>query len=198
MDPLKPSAVLDAEHRKIRHLLDAMDGMATRLDRGEPVPKADVDSALDMAVGYGTECHEAKEEKILFGALRDLGTLEALRIVDELEADHVAAQRLERTMRAESGAGESRDPVMMGQLARDVRAYTKLLRTHIDHETLELLPLTDRLHHLASERVARAFERLDVEEVGEGRHARFERTIDGLHERYAPKGSSSSVASHAH
>lgn len=193
-----PSETLREEHEVIEHLLDAVDGMATSLEKGERVPRADLDSALEVIVNFADKCHHAKEEKVLFGALRDLGTPHALIVVRELEGDHLAGRKLVGAMRDGVDAAESDDTARKKQLAHDARLYTKLLRRHIQHETTELIPIADSLPAIVRDRVAAEFEKVERAEVGAGVHERYERAVHTLHEKYAPKGSSGATLSHHH
>lgn len=178
-----PSDVLRHEHRAIEHLLEAMDGMAAALDRGERVPRAEVDKALDVASGFADACHHAKEEKVLFPALR--GTPEGDAVVHALEGDHKAARNLIATLRAEAARGEGADVALRQRVARDARLYTKVLRAHIRDEDARLLPLAERLPPRKQHQLAAAFERVEREETGAGAHERFERAIHDLHARWA-------------
>lgn len=189
---------LREEHEAIRHLLTVVDGMAARLEMGDRVPRADVESALDAIVDFADACLHAKEEKVLFGALRDLGTPRALLLVRELEGDHVAGRGLVDAMREEAGAAESGDPAGKNKLAHDARLYTSLLRRHLDHESRELLPLADSLPALTRDRVAVELDEVERAEVGAGTHERYERVVDALRDRYAPKGSSGAGLSQPH
>lgn len=165
------SGILRHEHESIEHLLQAMEGMGGAMERGQPVPKADVDAALDAAASFADRCHHAKEESVLFPAL-----LEAIpqseRIVRELEGDHKAARKLVASMR------EGRE------FPRNARLYARILRVHILHEDEELLPMADRLPPRYQDALADAFERVEHEEMGEGAHERLEEAIRGLHARW--------------
>lgn len=193
-----PSATLREEHRVIEHLLDVVDGIAGRLERGERVSRADVETVLDVIDGFADKCHHAKEEKVLFGALRDLGTPRALLVVQELESDHLAGRELLDDMRAEAAAAESDDAAKKAELARDARRYAALSRRHLDAEGKKLLPIAESLTAIVRDRVAEEFDRVERAEVGPGVRERYERAVHDLRERYAPKGSSGASLSRSH
>lgn len=193
-----PSETLREEHRVIEHLLDAVEGMAARLERGERVPRADVEAALAVIEGFADRCHHAKEEKVLFGALRDLGTPRALLVVQELEDQHRAGRRLAAGMRAAATGADSDDAAAKQRLARDARRYAALSRRHIETESTQLLPIAESLTAIVRDRVAEEFDRVERAEVGVGVHERYERAVHALHETYAPKGSSGASLSRSH
>ena len=178
-----PGDVLRHEHETIEHLLAALDGMATRLEGGGRVPRRDLDAALDVASGFADACHHAKEEKVLFPALRV--TPEAARVVHELEGDHRAARKLIATLRGEAAGGEGSDVKARQKVARDARLYAKVLRKHIEHENERLLPLVDKLPERSQHQLAEAFARVEAQETGEGAHERYERAVRDLHARWA-------------
>ena len=57
---VQPSEILREEHVVIEHLLGVLDGIAEHLDEGHPVPAKDLESALEVVVGFADRCHHAK------------------------------------------------------------------------------------------------------------------------------------------
>lgn len=180
-----PARVLDAEHDVIRHLLHAVSGIADALEAGAPVPRKDVDDALDTMVGFADKCHHAKEEKILFPALR-AASAEGEKLARELEGDHRAGRKLVATMRLESAPASEGDVASKRRLAQAARLYVKMLDRHIENEAQKLLPLVDLTFDEAERRrIAEAFERVEEEETGAGAHERYEGIVHRLSDAYA-------------
>lgn len=181
-----PNEELRAEHDAIEHLLQAVDGMALALDTGRSVPRRDLDDALETLRGFADACHHAKEEKVLFPALRAASPTEGERIARELEGDHMAGRKLIAAMREASAGAASGDTEEAKRFSHNARLYSTMLRRHIENETTKLFPLVERaLSHAERERVAEAFARVEREETGSGAHERYESTIHDLHHRYA-------------
>lgn len=183
---MEPSEILREEHVVIEHLLHVLDGMAEHVDLGNPVPERDIDTALEVVVNFADKCHHAKEEQILFPVLTrhapDVGGLLARR----LHGDHEAARKLVRDLRELTPKVGTKDERVRREFSRKVRTYTTILREHVAQETEKLLPLIDQAIPAAERvEVAEAFERVEREEMGTGVHARYERLVHQLADRYA-------------
>lgn len=179
-----PSAVLEAEHDVIRQLLRALNGMAHTVER-VPIPRQDLDDALETIAGFADACHHAKEEKVLFPALRR-ASKESERVVRELEGDHKAGRKIVRAMRDAAPGAASGDVASQEGFAHAARLYAKMLEMHIRHENERLYPLMERVLSPAErERVAEEFERVEREETGAGVHQKYERIVERLAGTYA-------------
>lgn len=181
----EPSDILKEEHDVITHLLHVLAAIATRVEHGERVPRADIEAALEVVVNFADKCHHAKEEKALFPVLARFSPKEGAFLAHRLEGDHKAARQLVTAMRESAPRVEAGDPAARRTFAKSAKTYVALLQEHIDQETKQLLPLvTSALPPAERSALAEEFDRIEREETGEGLHEKYEGTIHRLADAY--------------
>lgn len=179
-----PSEVLAAEHEAIETLLEALATMASRLRKGEVVPKDDLYDAMTVVVEFADGCHTAKEESVLFPALSDASPDVGAEIARRLTSDHRAFRHVVAAVW--ELIPRSTTKAVRRQIGKHLSTYTRLLREHIRVETEELLPEVERsLAPAQRERVTQGFERVEREEIGPGMHLAYRSIIRRLAEAYA-------------
>lgn len=169
------TADLRAEHQGVLAVLKIMEAMAKRLEAGLGVEAGHWEQALDFLKVFVDKCHHGKEEDFLFPALEAAGVPRQGGPIAVLLAEHQEGRRLVKAMAGAQGA----------ERAKAVRTYVNLLRDHIAREDGVLFPLADE--RLAPDRqagLAQAYERLENERIGPGRHEAFHAMIETLTHTY--------------
>jgi hemerythrin-like domain-containing protein len=165
------TADLRAEHQGVLAVLKIMEAMALRLGKGLGVESAHWEQALDFLKVFVDKCHHGKEEDFLFPALEAAGVPRQGGPIAVLLAEHQEGRRLVKAMAGAQGP----------ERAKSIRAYVNLLRDHIAKEDGVLFPLADqRLAPARQGELAQAYERLENERIGPGRHEAFHAMIETL------------------
>lgn len=187
LEPMRPMplAILDAEHKDIRGVLDALSGMAEMIEGERRVLLPDLERMLGILDGFADGSHQAKEERVLFPALHPDSNPFAARVIQELEGDHLSLHKLSHAMHvAVRESRDGSDASALKRFAHAARLYVKVLDTHIDHETQTLFPLASTLLGKRElESVERGFLQMDRSEFGAGR-PRFAGSIRALRVKY--------------
>jgi hemerythrin-like domain-containing protein len=136
--------VLMDEHRGFSSMLDVLDAVAGRLERGEPVPMPMLVDVLDFFERF-TDRHHDKEEEMLFPLLAKHGIGADQTVVSVLVSQHEAGRVYGTKMRKELKRLQQRDPSAASALAADARAYTELIREHIRIEDEYFYKLADQV-----------------------------------------------------
>ena len=84
---MKSTDLLSQEHKLILRALDVLDAMAGLIEQSQPVDRADIDNILHFMRWFADAHHQAKEETILFPALK-LTAASQDRPVDHLTMEH--------------------------------------------------------------------------------------------------------------
>lgn len=168
-------ATLQAEHNGVLAVLEQLERAIAAAEDGTPVPPDVFIDIREFFAIFVDQCHHTKEEKALFPALGERGA----ELANRLEAEHSAGRALAARFAAAVDAYAA-SPGAAAQLAAAARAYDDFLRRHIDLETVELLPLAERLPAGEDAAVAEAFDRIEQEELGPGTHERLHAMIDTL------------------
>jgi hemerythrin-like domain-containing protein len=122
--------VLMDEHRGFSSMLDVLDAVAGRLERGADVPMAMLVDVVDFFENF-TDQHHCREEELLFPVLAKHGIGPDQTVVNVLMSQHDAGRVYGRKMRNQVRRMQQRDPAAGAALAAEARGYTELIREHI-------------------------------------------------------------------
>ena len=136
--------VLMDEHRGFISMLDVLDAVAGRLERGADVPMAMLVDVLDFFENF-TDQHHDREEEMLFPLLAKHGIGPDQSVVSALMSQHDAGRVYGRKMRSEVKRVQQGDPAAGAALAADARGYTELIREHIRIEDEYFYKLADQV-----------------------------------------------------
>ncbi len=134
--------VLMDEHRGFSVMLDVLDAIAGRLERGARVPMPMLLDVLDFFENF-TDRHHDREEEILFPLLAKHGIGPDQSVVSALMFQHEAGRVYGTKMRGELKRMKRGDPAAANALAADARGYTELIREHIRIEDEYFYKLAD-------------------------------------------------------
>lgn len=173
---------LRAEHEGILRMLGVMRALVTRIEAEGTVPAAALTGILDFLKIFADKCHHGKEEDILFPALEAAGMPREGGPIGVMLHEHTLGRGLIRDMDgALTGNAGPRSFIA------PALAYIELLTQHIAKENKVLFPMAERLLGTpALTAMHEAFERLEEERIGPGRHEAFHRLLDDLAAKYLP------------
>ena len=167
----KPTEVLSDEHRVIERVLAAVEKLLI-------APPAQSLShwkkALDFISNFADQCHHLKEEKLLFPAIEAHGIPREGGPIGMMLMEHEEGRDYVRGMRAAVESLESGGAGAAESLARNARAYLRLLREHIQKEDEILFRMADECIP-AGEQAAllKSFEEHETRELGAGFHEKY-------------------------
>lgn len=137
-------SVLMDEHRGFRVMLDVLDAVAERLERGAAVPMPMLADVLDFFENF-TDRHHDQEEEMLFPLLAKHGIGPDQTVVSALMFQHEAGRVYGTKMRKQLLRMQQGDSTAATVLAADARGYTELIREHIRIEDDYFYKLADQV-----------------------------------------------------
>jgi hemerythrin-like domain-containing protein len=178
---MKPTDELKIEHQAIKRMLKVMSGACGRLEKGAAVDAGHLESIVDFIQIFADKCHHGKEEDLLFPAMVEAGFSREQGPIAVMLAEHTQGRASVRRIKDAAAAYRSALPGAGAEIARNARAYVGLLGPHIDKEDMILYPMADQALSSATQKeLLRAFERVENEIVGAGRHERYHALIEEL------------------
>jgi hemerythrin-like domain-containing protein len=180
---------LRQEHKAITTMLDILEAIASRLEKGEGVDANDLERVLEFISVFSDRCHHGKEEDLLFPAMERAGIPREGGPIGCMLSEHDRGREHVRQMR-EATAAYTRGDVHAGPvIARSARDYVGVLREHIDKEDTILYPMAEQhVPRRELEALEDAFEKVETQRVGKGKHEAFHRLLESLAEKYlAPR-----------
>lgn len=181
---MRSTEILREEHDAVLAVLTQLDNAIEAAERGRPVPKdifADIEEFFTVFVD---QCHHGKEETAVFDKLGT--TDESQHVATSLTQEHESGRELSAQYRAAVSAYVPGVAESAHGLARAARAYEEMLRQHIEEENTELFPLMEQSLSDQDTQITSEFDRIELEEIGEGTHERLHHMIDSLPDRIAP------------
>lgn len=174
----RPTQVLTAEHRIIERALAVLEKLT-----GAPV-KASLEGwkkTLDFIRHFADQCHHSKEEKILFPAIEGHGISRENGPIGTMLLEHEEGRRYVRSMMAALDLCGTNNEAAEKTLVENAKAYSRLLRAHIEDEGKVLFRIADLVIPPDEQReLLRTFEEHEAKELGEGVHEKYLKLLEEL------------------
>jgi len=183
---MRPTEELKKEHQAILRMLDILRGVVARLEtEGSPVEAEDLAQIVDFIRVFADQCHHGKEEDLLFPAMEAAGIPREGGPIGVMLQEHTIGRDHVRGMAEAVKGCQAGDPQARRAFAQEASAYRDLLSQHITKEDNILYMMADM--HLTPEterELLEAFERVEREKIGPGRHEAFHALLDRLEQTY--------------
>ncbi len=181
---MNPIEELKHEHRAIEEALILLETIAQRVQ--QPGVRQDARELVEFFRLFADTCHHSKEEHVLFPTLETLGVSRQGGPIGVMLSEHDEGRRHIQAMLAALDALETGGRQEAGQFREHAEAYARLLRQHIDKEDNVLFAIAEqRLSEVRKGRLSEAFERIERDVVGEGKHDELHRLLDALGKKYS-------------
>ncbi len=183
---MKPIEELMTEHRAIESSLKILGAVCDRIEDENLLANPEhIDGLIEFFRVFADKCHHGKEETRLFPALETHGLEREKGPIGVMLAEHEAGRAFVRDMAVSMDQFRQGNTEALMRLVHNARSYIDLLANHIQKEDNVLFPMADgRLTEEEAARLADQFERIEREEIGEGRHEEFHNMLEKLGEFY--------------
>ena len=182
---MRATEVLKQEHEGIKLMLRILEEMSARLEAGERLDPKHLDGAVEFIQVFADNCHHAKEEDFLFPAMEKAGIQRDRGPIGVMLYEHGEGRKFVQAMKAAVEKYNSGDDSAAADIVSSARKYAELLAQHIHKEDNILYPIADcTLSAEEGERLAEAFERIELEVIGAGRHEQFHEFLGRMAKEY--------------
>lgn len=165
---MSPVEILKSEHNWVLMVLEGAESLAKTIDTTGEVDTDKVRKIVDFSRNFTDGSHHTKEEKLLFpkmgekGFSKDFGPI-AVMLMEHVEGRGFVGQ-IEEALNQFVNGDDSAKPA----IARNLRHYIYLLRSHIDKENNILFAMADNsFDDEENAELKRLFEKADAEEMSE-------------------------------
>jgi len=182
---VKSTDELKKEHKGIELMLRVLKTVAGKLKSGERVNTEHIDSILEFLSIFVDKCHHGKEEEFLFPALEDAGMPREGSLIGVMLSEHEQGRRLVARLKdAVTGYRSEYNP-NASNVQLIINEYVKLFTQHIAEENTVLFPMADaKLDSNKDTVIFEAFEQLERERIGVGKHEEFHALLNKLEHEY--------------
>ncbi|MFW9993649.1 MAG: hemerythrin domain-containing protein [Candidatus Odinarchaeota archaeon] len=182
---MNPTDVLKEEHAAIQQMLTIMERICSLIDEAKPVDPDDLEQVVDFIQTFADKCHHGKEEDLLFPAAEAAGIPRTGGPVGVMLREHVSGREFVRNMKEAVTACKAGDGEAAKLFSEHTRKYIALLRSHIAKEDNILYPMIDqRLTAGKQQELLEAFDRVEQEVVGAGKHEAYHALLKRLASEY--------------
>ena len=178
---MKATKILKHEHQAILLVIGAAEKEVDYIEKTGQIHTQTIREMADFFKNFVDRCHHAKEEKHLFVMMHEHGVPMKTGLLAVLLHEHEQGRGYVRAVaKAVTGKGAP-DAAAIRKAKKNLAAYVRLLRAHIDKEDHVLYPMADRLLEPADQKaLTEAFEKVESEELGEGVHEKYHAWIEKL------------------
>lgn len=182
---MKPTEILSREHRVIEVVIDCLELMCQRAIQTGKLDGESAEQVVDFVSTFADQCHHGKEEVHFFPLLTERGIPSERGPVGQMLNEHEQGRILVKEMAGSIRGAAEGDAGALDRFVKSAEAYILLLRAHILKEDKVLFPMADGI--LSSEdqhSVLAAFERTEVEHMGNGTHEKYEKLAQSLADKF--------------
>jgi hemerythrin-like domain-containing protein len=173
--------LLTSEHRLIEATLDALLVFSERAGRGVEPGRAELKPFVAFLREFVDDCHHAKEEQVLFAAMKAHGVSGPSGPVAVMLREHEQGRELLAELDALAQAPEPWNAGDRERVADAALGYVALMRQHIRKEDTILYPMAvARLPERALGEIAEGMERFERLEKTRGTHEHLRRLAESL------------------
>jgi len=181
---MKATQQLKDEHEGVKVMLNILGHVGQQLDAFGSLNKEHFEGILEFLKVFVDKCHHGKEEKLLFPALVAVGISKDGPIAVMLH-EHEVGRKFIKAISEAFARYTTGDMSSSNDIVQNTQGYISLLRDHIEKENNVLFVMADNF--LSEERqneLFEGFERIEVEEIGVGKHEEFHGLLQRLSKIY--------------
>jgi len=182
---MKATDELRKEHQGIEIMLRVLQAVTDKFDRGEEVYTEHLDGILEFLSIFVDKCHHGKEEEFLFPALEVAGVPREHGPIGVMLSEHEQGRKLVARLKGAVKGYKSGDSANTASARRIINEYVALLTQHIAKENTVLFPMADaKLDSNKDAELFEAFEQLELDRIGVGKHDEFHALLHRLQETF--------------
>ncbi|HNW69283.1 MAG TPA: hemerythrin domain-containing protein [Bacteroidales bacterium] len=182
---MKATQQLKDEHEGIKLMLRIMEKISIDLTVGKELNCDHYEKIIEFLQGFADRCHHAKEEEILFPALEKHGIQNEGGPIGIMINEHRKARELIIVLNMAFKEFKEGNKQAIQCLISSSRDYVQLLKNHIEKENFVLFMLADKvLSEEEQSKIAEAFEKLEIEKIGIGKHDAYHHLLKELKNVY--------------
>jgi hemerythrin-like domain-containing protein len=177
---MTPTQIMEAEHRLIEAVVNALDLAAANLEKGQPPDREMLAKAIDFLRLYADKLHHGKEEKLFFPKLVERGVPPQGCPIGGLTHEHEKGRAFVQTLDECVTASPRNEPWPPFNLLPTLRALVDLYKNHIWKEDAMVFPMSNKFLTEADQvELRQKFAAVDME-IGQPTIARLEQFAKDL------------------
>jgi hemerythrin-like domain-containing protein len=175
---MKATQQLKDEHEGIKLMLKIMEKIYTGLENGKELNIDHYEKIIDFIKGFADKCHHGKEEYILFPAMVKHGIPNEGGPIAVMLNEHQMGRNFIKLLNGFFEEFKGGNKQAIKGIISSSMSYVDLLRNHIEKENNVLFSMADKvLNETEQLKIFDAFEKLEIEKIGFGKHEEYHRLL---------------------
>ena len=142
---MKPTQIMEAEHRNIKTVAKALGGIALDIEKGQRADTTLLKTAVEFFRVYADKLHHGKEEALFFPMLVKRGVPPQGCPIGGLTQEHVMGRALVGALEEGITSYEQKKPGAQDGLVKTLRNLVDLYKNHIWKEDAMVFPMANRV-----------------------------------------------------
>jgi hemerythrin-like domain-containing protein len=182
---MKATQQLKDEHEGIKLMLSIMENILKDLGKGNEMNMDHYAKIIEFVKGFADKCHHGKEEDILFPAMVSHGIPKESGPIAAMLNEHQLGREYIKSLSSAFEAFKGGNKLAINSIISSSNSYVELLRNHIKKENNILFIMADNvLNETEQSKIFDAFEKLEVEKIGIGKHEEYHHLLKELKSIY--------------
>lgn len=182
---MKATQQLKDEHEGILLMLKIMNRMMTNFQKNDDLNVDHFAKVIDFIRIFADKCHHGKEEDILFPEMQKHGIPKEGGPIAVMLHEHEQGRGYIKGLNKAFEEFRNGNHGAATAMILNSRNYIDLLRGHIDKENNILFMMADKvISAQEQELIFDAFEKMEVEKIGAGKHEEYHRLLHEFSEIY--------------
>jgi hemerythrin-like domain-containing protein len=178
---MKATQQLKEEHEGIKLMLKIMEKISNELKNGKELNNDHFEKIIDFIRGFADKCHHGKEEKILFPAMVNHGIPDKGGPIAVMLYEHQLGREHIKELTKAFAAFKAGNKTATKEIIASSMDYVFLLLNHIEKENKILFMMADKVLNEAEQaEIFEAFEKLEIEKIGIGKHEEYHHLLKEL------------------
>jgi len=162
-------------------MLNIMETISRHIKKGDELNIGHYENIIDFIKGFVDQCHHGKEEEILFPALISHGMSKEEGPIRVMLYEHQVGRNHIRELNNALTEFKNGNKEAISRIIDTSMNYVLLLRSHIEKENNVLFMMADGiLSETEQSGIADAFEKLETEKIGIGKHEKYHELLKEL------------------
>ena len=177
---LKPTEILEAEHKLIQIVISALAELAGKMESGKKIPKDILSNTVEFMRYYADEDHHGKEEAILFPFLEKKGVPPQGCPLSILITEHQRGRTLVSELSETAEKYLKNEPGAKEKLVKIFNTLVDLYPKHIWREDYLLFPMTDKMLSPEEQDILQQQFETAENTFGEEKHHKYEQMAQDI------------------
>lgn len=158
----------------IKSALDILSKISQKIDNNEKVNHLDLSRVITFISTYVNECHNKKEEEIIFDQLEELGELHLKHIINDLRETNILSRFYSNLLQKNLRFIKNNNLELSKNFTKIAKKYIELELYQLEQEEKYIIPFCKKkFDQKLKYKIESKYNKIDQDKYGKGIHENF-------------------------